>query len=419
MKEAGNCSEQTAESQSDHDILKIYTLGRFQVCLGEKKMFDEAGRYQKIGDLLMYLLTNRGKHIAPDTILDTIWPEHDYQDPRNVLKNMVYRLKQGLEALQVPDAKNYISYSYGGYGWNTGARYWLDADLFESLCQDARNLNRLDPFQAATRYREALALYHGHYLPECQHCHWVLPRRHYYRRLFVRSVSDLFTFQKENRLFSQLAEDAEWALSIEDFDESINLFYMEALLEEGKTAQARAHYEYITALNYYENGAKPSMAMQRMYRVIKEQSEKAVLDYKDLRQMLVEKDAGTGALFCDPEAFRLYCRLERRRAERDARPIQLGLLTLAGSGKETLSARQLQQAMECLRSVLLENLRKADMVTSWNETQFTVLFPGLTPEQTENLLQRIREAFKEICPLEGVSLRSTVHSFLPPENILS
>ncbi len=415
MEEAYNRPGQTPESQSDNGILKIYTLGRFQVCLGDQYLFNSVGRSQKLGELLMYLITNRGKHINPETIFETMWPEHDYNDPRNALKNLVYRLKKTFEQMQIPDARSYISYSYGGYGWNTGARYWLDVDVFEALCQDARSLIRLDPFQAAGKYREALSLYHGHYLPECQHCHWVLPKHHFYRRLFIRSVSDLLSFQREQRLFSEMVDDAEWALAIEEFDESIHLSYMEALLEEGKTAQARVHYEYITALNYCESGSKPLPAMQRIYRRIKDQSKKAVFDYKDMRQMLVEKDTGTGALFCDPEIFRLYCRLERRRAERDTRAIQLGLLTLAGPGKNAVPADMIKKAMESLRKVLSVRLRKADIVTPWNDNQFTVLLPGITTEQAENLLERIREDFKAISHVDGLTLRSTVHSFLPSE----
>jgi len=405
-------SRQTPESQVGSDTLKIFTLGRFQVSYGERQLFDEIGRSQKVGELLMYLITNRGKHIPPETILETIWPDHEYSNPKNALKNLVYRLKQGLEKIGVPQAKSLISSSYGGYCWNKSLPYWLDAELFETLCQDARSLSTIDPFRAADKYRDALTLYHGHYLPECQHCNWVLPKRHYYRRLFVRSVSELFAIQKEHRLFAQMAEDCERALSVEDFDESINLFYMEALLEEGKTAQARAHYEYITSLNYYESGARPTPAMQRIYRTIKASTEKAELDFNALRQMLTEKDDAKGALCCEPETFRLFCRLERRRAERENRRIQLGFLSLNGtSGSTETPGRELKEAMECLRTVLVLTLRKADMFSPWNDTQFTVLLPGLTRTEAENLLQRIREAFKGNSSSDLVALRSSVHSF--------
>jgi len=415
MDQSKHASSKSSDQDSGNHILKIYTLGRFQVRFGERMLFDATGRFKKIGELLMYLITQRGKHGTPEAILETIWPDHEYTNPRNVFKNMIYRLKQSLEQMQIPEAKTLISYSYGAYGWNVNAQYWLDADVFENLCQEARGLSNIDPFLAAEKYREALTLYLGHYLPECQPCSWVMTKRHYYRRLFVRSVSDLLAFQKEHRLFSQITEDCEKALSIEEFDENIHLFYMEALLEEGKTAQARTHYEYITSLNYNELGEKPSPAMQRIYKAIKLNSAKAELDYIDLRQMLVDRDEAQGALLCEPDTFRLFCRLERRRAERENRSVHVGLLSLTGPTLQTASSKQLQQSMECLREVLIRSLRRADMISPWNDTQYTVLLPGLNLEQAENLLQRVRENFKAARLVEDMVLRSSVHSFLPPE----
>jgi len=396
------------------NVLKIYTLGRFQICFGDQLLFGKTGRFQKISELLMYLITNRGKYAPPEIILETIWPDHDYANPKNVFKNMIYRLKQGLEQMQVPEAKSYIVYSHGGYGWNINAPYWLDTDAFVSMCQEANSLLKLEPLRAADKYREALALYLGHYIPECQYCHWVLPRRYYYRRLFIRSATELFELEKEHRLFSQLVDDCEKILSIEDIDESIHLFYMEALAEDGKVAHALYHYEYITTLNYHASGDKPSPSMQRIYRAIKTHSEKAELDFNDLKQLLIEIDPNRGAFFCEPETFRLLCLLERRRAEQDNRPVQIGLLTLTGPGLRAGHSQQLQKAMECLRNVLLETIRRTDAISPWNESQFTVLFPGLNLEQAEDLLQKVLEAFKTACPADNVALQGKVHSFLPP-----
>lgn len=397
------------------DLLQIHTLGRFQVSFGDRNLFNDSGRYQKIRDLFMFFITHRGKPVHPDNILETLWPDKDYSNPRNALKNMVYRLKQGLEDMQVPEAKSFISYSYGGYSWNSNSRYWLDADHFEALCSDAHDYLNIDSFSAADKFRQALTLYLGHYLPECQQCSWVLPKRHYYRRLFVRSVSELFAFQKENRLFAQMAEDCEKALSIEDFDENIHLFYMEALLEEGKTAQARSHYEYITSLNYHALGAKPSPAMQHIYRIIKTHSEKARLDYTDLRDMLTEKEKGQGALFCEPDNFNLFCRLEKRRSERFGHPVQLGLLTLTDPDLQPLSASLLQGSSASLRKVILDSLRKVDIISPWNDNQFALLLPGLDYTQAESILLRVREAFEKNKTSEKVTLRSKIYPVMPSE----
>ncbi|MEW6243779.1 MAG: bacterial transcriptional activator domain-containing protein [Bacillota bacterium] len=40
-------------------------------------------------------------------------------------------------------------------------------------------------------YRKAISLYRGEYLPECPYQEWVLPARHYYRRIYLKCVSSL------------------------------------------------------------------------------------------------------------------------------------------------------------------------------------------------------------------------------------
>ncbi|MGM0653276.1 MAG: BTAD domain-containing putative transcriptional regulator [Bacillota bacterium] len=401
---------------SSGDILKIHTLGRFQVSYGGKELFEENGRHQKIGDLLMYFITNRGKPAHPETIMETLWPDKEYSNPRNVLKNMVYRIKKSLEDMQVPGAKSYIIHSHGGYSWNTRASYWLDIDIFENLCQESFELSKSDSFQAAEKSREALNIYLGHYLPECLECHWVMAKRQYYRRLFITRISELLIFQKKQGLFPQMAKDCEKALSIEDFDENFHLFYMEALLEEGNTKQALAHYEFITALNYNEYGTKPSPAMQRIYHAVKNGIGKTSrLEFDEFFDMFKDQDKTQGAFLCEPDSFRLFCRLERLRAERSGFPIHLGLFTLSGPDSQSLNAEKLHSFRQQLSQVLLVSLRKVDVISSWNENQFILLLPGLDHSQASTVMGRVQEAFKDNVPRTEVTLHGSIHPFSPLE----
>lgn len=396
--------------------LEIYTLGGFQVCCGEQKLFSESRRSQKTGELLMYLITHRQKLVLPETILESLWPEKEYANPKSVMKNLVYRLKQKMDDSRVPGARSIISYSYGCYGWNPSVPCWVDADAFEALCGEARALAGRDPLGAIEKYRQALSLYRGDYLPECHYSDWVLPARHYYRRQYLRSAAELLSLQKAHRLFSQMAEDCERALLVDQLDENLHLCYMEALLEEGKIAQARAHYEQITSLIYQELGVKPSRQMRRIYQTIKAASERPDRSFCDVQEILLEREKTEGAMLCDPDYFRFLCRLERRRAEREGRSLYLGLFTLTGPDFQPPPFLQLQEAMEQLQQVLLANLRKGDVIAPWNESQFTLLLPGLSLEQAEKVLQRIRETFQKAYTQEGVVLRSSAHPLLPWEH---
>ena len=395
--------------------LEIYTLGRFQVCCGDEKLFSEAGRSRKTGELFVYFVTHRWKTGIPEVILESLWPEQEYANPKKTFQTLIYRLKKKLENHQVPGASDAVTCSYGCYGWNNTVHFWLDAEAFETLCREARSLSDTNPLRATAKYRQALDFYTGDYLPLWHYSDWVLKVRHYYRRLFVRSVSELLALQKEHRLFSQMVEDCEKALYIEHLDEDIHLRYMEALLAEGKTAQARAHYEHITALLYQELGIKPSPALRRIYRVIKKDSEKHELDFTEMQEILRERDRSDGALLCEPDTFRFLCRLERRRAERQNQPVQLGLLTFTGPDFQPPPHAPLRKAMDGLQGVLLDNLRKGDVITSLYENQYALLLPGLDLEQVQGVLKRVKENFEETGPPAELVMRSSAHPVLPWE----
>lgn len=408
-------SSDSSREQRRADRLEIYTLGRFQVFCGEQKLFSESGRFQKIAELFMYFVTHRWKLTAPEIILESLWPDQENADPKNAFKNLVYRLKKKLDNHQMPGAMYAVSCSYGCYGWNNSVPFWLDAEAFESLCQEARSLAENDPILAIARYREALALYRGDYLPLWHYSDWVLPVRQYYRRLFVRSMSELLALQKECHLFAQMVEDFEKVLLIENLDETIHIRYMEALLEEKKVGRARTHYEHITSLFYQKLGAKPSPAMRRIYRTIKSAGEIPDLNFTDVREMLDERPSSERAMLCEPDVFHFLCRLERRRAERQDHPVHVGLLTFTGPNFQPLHPSRLQEAMEGLRRVLLIHLRKGDVVSFLNENQFAVLLPGLNLEQADHVLRRIQKRFGETYRLEGVFLNSFAYPVMPWE----
>lgn len=406
------------EEKSTLERLEIFTLGRFRVRFGRQDLFAETKGSHKIGQLFMYFITHRNKPAPPEAILEALWPEQDYSNPKNAVKIMVHRLKQKLDVRGVSDARFFINCSYGCYGWNHDTAYWLDADAFERLSQEARALVNTDPVLAADKYREALTLYGGDYLPECFYNDWVLPLRHYYRRLFVRNVSELLELQRENNLYSQVLEDCEKALFFDPFDEDLHLRYIEALLEEGKTNRARAHYEHITSLIYQELGAKPSPAMRRIYRsIMKKQENHPGLNIHDLQEIIKEQHRIPGALCCDPDEFLLLCKLESRRAERNKKSLYLGFLTPTGPDYQPPATEQLQVTMEQLKKVILDCLRRGDAFTPWNEGQYAMLLPGLSLDQAESVLQRIQAAFKKNHSNPGVLIRSGVHPVQCPKGL--
>lgn len=184
----------SSSSQGDSkNLLEIYTLGQFSVLRNGLLLSAASGRLSKAWELLLYLITNRQKLTPLETIHEILWPDEDCADPKKNIKNLVHRLRKTIDV----EGESAIIYSQGCYRWNTGIPYWLDAEVFESLCQEGLSLSGSEPAEAVSLYKKALSLYRGDYLPEFSGESWVVPARRYFHQLFVSSVLDLLNLYKE------------------------------------------------------------------------------------------------------------------------------------------------------------------------------------------------------------------------------
>jgi DNA-binding SARP family transcriptional activator len=400
-------------SEVNDDKLRIYTLGRFVVCRGTESLSDDHCRSRKIWDLFMYIITNREKPLTPENITETLWPKQDYDNASSVVKNLVHRLRRRVDAADTDALNSLLINAHGCYSYYPDYKYWLDAEEFEKLCHEARDLVRIDPNQACAKYRQALELYNGEYLPESPYSDWLLPIRHYYRQLFIESVTKLLSLLKELKQYSQMLEECKKALSVEQFEESLHVRYIEALLGEGETSRARAHYEYCSSLFYQEFGTKPSPALTKLYRAILQQDGKTEIDFKDIHDVLSEADEAEGAIFCQSDVFRILCKMKRRMAEREDIPIHVGLIALYTGGYQMPPEDDLYEKMNVLKDLLAETLRKGDVCSAWNENQYAILLPGANQEQAGAVLNRVTESFDQNYPQHDLILQISAHSLAP------
>ncbi len=396
--------------------LEIFTFGHFKLNNGEKYLSGKSGRFDKSWELFMYLITNRDSLLPPETIQEALWPDNEGSDPGKTLKNLVHRLRKKIDPPDSNQGDSAIIFSRGCYSWNRDHNYWLDAEAFETLCKQGRELSNSDPENAISKYLEAFYLYSGDYLPELSFSDWVIPTRHYYRQLYLRAVFELLDLCRRANKNPEIAMICEKAFLVENFEEELHLHYLEALLAEGKTAQARNHYQYITALLYREFTARPSEAMQAIYKKICRGGSKTILNFSDIQELVKGCQVYDGAMFCDPEAFDLICKLEKRRAVRGENSLFVTTITLTDPNYMQPSTHLLSEAMAVQKEVLFSCLRKGDVFAQWNESQYLVLLPAVSIADVESIMQRAVTSFKQKASKGDVIPRSSIHQLTSNED---
>lgn len=381
------------DKTANGEMLKIFTLGRFAVCHGDTKVSSDLGRSKKMWELFMFLITNREKPATPENIADTLWADNQYANPSGAVKNFVYRLRQKISPHQLSPSGSFIISAHGCYSCNFDYPHWLDIEEFEKLCREAAVLAAKEPQRACDKYCQAVGLYGGDYLPEFSYSDWLMPHRYHYRRLFIDAVINYTALLKQQELYHKVTEECEKAIAVDCFEEEFHLIYIDALLALRKVSQARAHYEHVSSLFYHEFGSKPSQEMQSRYSAIRRQGDNTEVNFIDVRDMLLERDEAEGPLFCERDFFRILCRLEKRRADREEKNVHLGLLTIRNISSLVPGLKDLKESMDRLNEFLSAGLRKGDVFTVWKQGQYAILLPGTEAHQAEEVVKRLHEKY--------------------------
>ena len=74
-------------------MYKIYTLGDFDIRHNDKSIIDKDKYSYKIMKLFKYFITYEGEKVLPERIIEDLWIDEDYKDPKNVLTTQISRLR--------------------------------------------------------------------------------------------------------------------------------------------------------------------------------------------------------------------------------------------------------------------------------------------------------------------------------------
>lgn len=395
--------------QSNPEMLRnklvIRTLGAFSVEMNGENLAEDTSRQKQIWTLFKYILTYRNRRIPPEEFYDVLWRTDSCDNPAKALQNLVYRLRRELSSVQANGSK-YILLRQGCYCWNNDLPLELDVDMFERL-----NIKAMDEElagnaeQALSIYRECLSLYTGNYLTECSSQEWVIPSANYYKRLFINITTRVTQLLQTMERHEEILEVCENAFHFEPYEEQLHTTFIQALLALGRPKQARTHYEYITSALYREFGVKPSPMLKDIYRFIFDTVPNANTDLDVLQNLLSEKETAPEAFQCEPDLFRSIYKLEARRAARTGQMVYLALLTVMPATQSASDSDTLMHAMDHLGRLLPASLRRGDVVSRWNNSQYVIMLSCLTYEDSGMILSRLQDKFESSFSHKGIIVR--------------
>ncbi len=257
-----------AESLDTARVLELRLLGTFGAWRGGSALSIDSFARRRAVTLLKILLTNYGKTVVRDELIDLLWPDEPPKDGAQLLKIVVHYLRRGLGHAE--NAENaYILTEANGYCFNPHSPHRLDVLEFEARAEEGFH------FERRGRWREALLalqlaadFYGGDYLQDEPYSDWCLKRR---RQLREKYFDVLLTTARLHRSGGDYEAATRCYRRILDLDpclEEVHRDLMEVLHFSGKRTQALRQYEICRSALKDEFNVDPVMETETLYRSI-------------------------------------------------------------------------------------------------------------------------------------------------------
>jgi DNA-binding SARP family transcriptional activator len=221
--------------------------------------------HQLPGQVLCYLLLNRGHSHSRENLGAIFWGDTSIQASKKALRNTLWRLRQSLLQAGVT-AEDYLLLDEESVAFITSSSYSLDVEIFEDLvgpCKDLQGSD-LSACQVAGLER-AVSLYCGDLL-EGIYDDWCLYDRERLRLMYISSLHLLMVYYGIHEEYERAIEYGKRLLLLDNTLEKVHRRLMLLYWVHGDRKSALTQYKLCYQILRHELGSDPMQETQRMYR---------------------------------------------------------------------------------------------------------------------------------------------------------
>lgn len=397
-------------------IVEVHLLGTFEIYVENHLVSETIARSKKLRHLVEFLIMNRNRSVSNEELIEAIWGKRQSKDPRNALKILIHRLRNGLIEGGAPEAVEFLLTRQGTYRWNPDLQCIYDFEKFEALCDMSAEDHGNDD-AVYIRLGSACDLYHGRFMEDAIGEPWQGELGEQLHEKFLYAANRLIALMDQRRMYVDRLKLCRRVLSIDPSQEAVQESYIFTLVQSGQNQEAIQYYQQHTAQYYRKRGEQPPEKLIRLYQQIVETEHKTSVDINLICEELREKERRPGAFVCTYEIFREVYRLEARSMVRYQSCAAIALLTINPAGRQR-SERTLNKIvlkfMECARM----SLRCGDMLSRYSATQIVIMLPTASIEMGGAVCERIIRNFEREYPKIHVLISHSVRAIESIDSIL-
>ncbi len=252
--------------------LRIYLLGQFRIerkSDGEWHALDSRTWHRRRARALLgCLLSNTGRRLGREQIMEMLWPDLDIDLAANRLNGAVHELRQILEPdIARPAASRLLRLQRDILELADGSQIWVDAEEFDTLLKQADT--SMDTKQTEHLLEEAAALYRGNYLLEELYSEWAAPRRDALQRAWVGLLLKLAQLRAERKAYVSAIELLDRLRTADPTNETALQQLMLLLTQLDRRGEALQMYRQHVAMLAREYEGEPLPETSALYEALR------------------------------------------------------------------------------------------------------------------------------------------------------
>ncbi len=267
--------------------LCIRTFGQFNIWR-DGQLIDPWDREQTktIVKLLLIRRASGGRAVAPDELIEWLWPETDPESGRKRLLPLLSNARHTLEPDIEPRDSNFILRSSTGYYFDlSGDVCWDVRDFRQHLVAARARRESGDLDAAISAYEAARELYVDDFLAEDRYAPWAIPQRQALQREYRDSLANLAELYARLGRYADAIRAGEEALAVDPLLESVYRQLMRYHYFAGDKGQALKVYRNCEKLFGELFGEGPTPQTKHLFEAISNNAEVACTDRQYLAGM--------------------------------------------------------------------------------------------------------------------------------------
>jgi DNA-binding SARP family transcriptional activator len=267
-------SQELPEPTGDTDVLRILTMGRFGLVVGDHPIATDKWDRKQALTLLKRLITANGRAVHRDVLIECLWPTVSPRQGLDRLKTTVYSLRKQLRKAGVTgEVIGSAEFAYFVHR----EKVWVDSEVFCDLVKQGEDLARLERADEATMsLQRAVDMYRGDYLEEDLYTDWCAEERERLREVWFQAMEQLAALYAIKGDAPRAVQICRQALASESCRESLHRALMLYLWYQGREDEAVSQYHACARILNDALGVEPAPQTQRMYYQILQPAEPAL-----------------------------------------------------------------------------------------------------------------------------------------------